>query len=186
MVKGTGGPTFQHFPDQPPPRTTSTSFNPDPLDTETSDHAPPTPHCSLTPPTLGACFHFAMSDQSAVPNGHAATATESPSPELPPEIEATLSRLSAYRNVRGVMIISRSTSAGVAAGVVQSTGSVFQGESGRKYAKVVENLAASVGAAVGEVDEGVRLSRFTNPWKYLPSWIRHHAPCALIARCSSD
>lgn len=74
---------------------------------------------------------------------------------IPPEIEATLSRLSAYRNVRGVMIISRTSSEGKTGGVVQSTGSVFEGEGGKKYAMVIESLVANVGNAVGEVDEGV-------------------------------
>ena len=74
---------------------------------------------------------------------------------VPPEIEATLSRLSAYRNVRGVMILSRSSSTGSSGGLLQSTGSVFEGEDGKRYATVVEKLVATVGSAVGEVDEGV-------------------------------
>ena len=95
----------------------------------------------------------------------------------PLEIEATLARLSAYRNVRGVMIVSREakeareTSAQAqvqgqgqgqgaqpSAGIVQSTGSVFEGESGRKYAAVVEGVAASVSVAVDDCDEGVGLA----------------------------
>lgn len=96
-----------------------------------------------------------------LPNGH----TPSTEPiQPPPEIEATLSRLSAYRNVRGVMILSRSTIGSTSAvpsgtgGIVQSTGSVFEGEGGKKYARVVEGLASSVSVAVGECDEGVSVS----------------------------
>ena len=96
-----------------------------------------------------------MSDTTAtsVLNGQA----QAPPPAVnpPPELEATLSRLSAYRNVRGVMILSRATYGGETGGVVQSTGPVFEGEGGRKYARVVEGLVASVGSAVAEVDEGV-------------------------------
>ncbi|WVR08960.1 hypothetical protein IAU60_006019 [Kwoniella sp. DSM 27419] len=98
----------------------------------------------------------------------------------PPEIESTLARLSAYRNVRGVMILSRQApvtvtsaasdgldeskealsgdSAGASlGGIVQSTGSAFEGEGGRKYASAVEGIVASVSRAVGDVDPGDEL-----------------------------
>jgi hypothetical protein len=95
-----------------------------------------------------------MSETSfSLQNGHAEDSEHS---QPPPEIESTLARLSAYRNVRGVMIISRSSDiSGAAGGVIQHTGSVFEGESGRKYARVVEGLVRSVSTAVTEVDEGV-------------------------------
>lgn len=96
-----------------------------------------------------------MSESSfSVPNGHAEQLEHS---QPPSEIESTLARLSAYRNVRGVMIISRSSGlSGPSGGVVQHNGSVFEGDSGKKYARVVEGLVRSVSAAVTEVDEGVR------------------------------
>lgn len=88
----------------------------------------------------------------------------------PPEIEATLSRLSAYRHVKGVMILSRSTPspasanegpnpqfAGGQGGIVQSTGAAFEGESGRRYAHVVEEIVGQVAKAVEDVDAGVSL-----------------------------
>lgn len=104
---------------------------------------------------------MAETEAGPIANGHVRTASipdVRDSAQLPPEIESTLARLSAYRNVRGVMILSRgSTAAGTTAGVVQSTGSVFEGESGKKYARVVEGLVASVGNAVTEVDDAVRL-----------------------------
>ena len=77
----------------------------------------------------------------------------------PPEIEATLSRLSAYRNVRGVMILSRvrgsGENTGTEGGIVQSSGAVFDGESGKKYAKGVEGIVESVGSAVAACENGV-------------------------------
>lgn len=102
----------------------------------------------------------------------ASTSTLPTSIPPPPEIEATLSRLSAYRNVKGVMILSRSvlstthltengssgastSSSAGRGGIVQSTGSVFEGEGGKKYAQAVEDVVARVSKAVGEVDEGV-------------------------------
>ena len=111
---------------------------------------------------------MATESPATLPNGHEATlATKSSSNNLsnlappPPEIEATLSRLSAYRNVRGVMIVSRTGGYPVAGpgstsgGIVQSSGSVFEGESGKRYARVVEGLVASVSVAVEEVEQGV-------------------------------
>ncbi|WVQ81076.1 hypothetical protein IAT38_003198 [Cryptococcus sp. DSM 104549] len=105
-----------------------------------------------------------------------ATETIQPTPApAPPEIESTLARLSAYRNVRGVMILTRThvvgpngapngaalgAEAGSSSGdggIVQSTGTVFEGESGRRYASAVEGIVLSVGRAVGECDEGDEL-----------------------------
>ena len=113
------------------------------------------------------------SAEPALTNGHAPSANTSQHVDAivtPPEIEATLSRLAAYRNVRGVMILSRShpaaasssASAGQAAstlvpdGIVQSTGAVFEGESGKTYAAALHSVVEGVTRAVGECDPGVR------------------------------
>lgn len=99
-----------------------------------------------------------------IPNGSVSSATVPSTPITtaaapaaptapPPEIEATLSRLSAYRNVRGVMILARA--GGTGSGIIQSTGSVFEGESGRKYAGSLEAVVAATAGAVSAVDEGV-------------------------------
>ncbi|WVF65433.1 hypothetical protein IAT40_000160 [Kwoniella sp. CBS 6097] len=113
----------------------------------------------------------------------ASASASAPAPALaapPPEIESTLSRLSAYRNVRGVMVLSRasspstsqpqtngsnhpsssaSISAGAAGGggIIQTTGSVFEGDGGRKYAKAVEGIVSSVSKAIGDCEEGDEL-----------------------------
>ncbi|KAK4685906.1 dynein light chain roadblock-type, partial [Tremellales sp. Uapishka_1] len=86
-----------------------------------------------------------MSTLEPLPNGHA------PETQPPPEIEATLARLSAYRNVRGVMILSRT------GGIIQSHGTVFEGESGKKYARALGGMVKSVQGAVGECDQGDEL-----------------------------
>ncbi|RSH95197.1 hypothetical protein EHS25_000283 [Saitozyma podzolica] len=126
-------------------------------------------------------------DSTALANGHltsplaASTSStslptaSSPSVPTPPEIESTLSRLSAYRNVRGVMILTRrpspsisapsdtssTTAAGAGAssigGIIHFTGSVFEGEGGKRYAKAVEGVVASTARAVNECDEGDEL-----------------------------
>ncbi|GMK54233.1 hypothetical protein CspeluHIS016_0108190 [Cutaneotrichosporon spelunceum] len=75
---------------------------------------------------------------------------------LPPEIEATLARLSAYRAVRGVMILARAAG-GAGGGIVQSTGAVFDGDSGRRYAGAVERVVAATTSAVATVEEGDQL-----------------------------
>lgn len=78
--------------------------------------------------------------------------------QLPPEIEATLSRLSSYRSVRGVMILSRTAGAGAGGGlggIVQCTGSIFEEESGKKYATMVEGLVEAAAKGVAECDQGV-------------------------------
>ncbi|WVW79484.1 hypothetical protein I302_101453 [Kwoniella bestiolae CBS 10118] len=99
----------------------------------------------------------------------------------PPEIESTLSRLSSYRNVRGVMILSRSSpstssvhtnssqnqnqnqneNTGVGntgvGGIIQTSGNAFDGESGRKYAKAVEDIVNGVGKALTACEDGDEL-----------------------------
>ncbi|WWC91092.1 uncharacterized protein L201_006033 [Kwoniella dendrophila CBS 6074] len=94
----------------------------------------------------------------------------------PPEIESTLSRLSSYRNVRGVMILSRASSTttapttsdntsitennggiGGTGGIIQTTGNVFEGESGRKYAKAVESIVGNVSKALNDCEKGDEL-----------------------------
>ena len=89
----------------------------------------------------------------------------------PPEIEATLARLSAYRNVRGVMILSRSitphatsptnpidiaeSSRSESSGILRRSGSVFEGDGGKKYAKAVEEIVTGVRKAVASCEEDV-------------------------------
>lgn len=110
---------------------------------------------------------MSLTDSVRLSNGHlrsssalSSSSSTSPSARVPPQIEATLSRLSAYRNVRGVMILSRrsateNASSGSGGAIIQSTGTVFDGESGRKYAKALEGVVANVAQAVGDCDEGV-------------------------------
>lgn len=68
----------------------------------------------------------------------------------PTDVQATLSRLSAYKNVQGVLILSRT-----GGGIIQSSGSVFDGDKGKKYGKVVAGMVEGVGKAVGVLEEGV-------------------------------
>jgi dynein light chain roadblock-type len=111
--------------------------------------------------------------------------TSTSQPILAPEIEQTLARLSAYRNVRGVMILSRrsrhapplahegsapghgpsqgaaaqegvGTGQGVA-GILSSTGSVFEGESGKRYAQAVEGIVSAAAIGLDDCDPGVSL-----------------------------
>lgn len=77
-----------------------------------------------------------------------------------PEIEATLARLSAYRNVRGVMVLTHSrptahTSNIPDTAILQTTGTVFEGDGGKKYASAVESIVEGVINALKECDENV-------------------------------
>jgi dynein light chain roadblock-type len=127
------------------------------------------------------------------PNGQSSTNANA---DPPPELEATLARLSAYRSVRGVMILSRKggpsvvsdafagssragpgvegarnggngmagggrraggEDAGVGAGggIVMSTGTVFEGEGGKRYATSLERVVESMSRCVVECEHGV-------------------------------
>lgn len=67
----------------------------------------------------------------------------------PPEIESTITRLSSYRNVKGVLILARGGA------LIQTSGSAFEGEAGRTYAGSVKRMVEAVRVAVNEADEGV-------------------------------
>jgi hypothetical protein len=45
-------------------------------------------------------------------------------------------------------------------GILQSTGSVFEGDSGKRYAKSLEGVVGSVAGVVGECVEGVSRAVF--------------------------
>lgn len=76
---------------------------------------------------------------------------------LPPSgtdsLEDTISRLSNYRNVHGVMILSRQ------GGLIRTEGDAFEGAQGRVYAKAVKGIVEGVRTGIVEVDEGVSGSR---------------------------
>lgn len=109
-------------------------------------------------------------DTSALPTPAAnplAASTSSAHAPPPPEIDVTFQRLSAYRNVRGVMVLARSawstatpaagavSAASGTSGIVQSSGTVFEGESGRRYAGALEAVVNATAGAVAACDEGV-------------------------------
>lgn len=114
-----------------------------------------------------------MSETIHQPNGLSDSTSVPPSTSVvvPPEIESTLSRLSAYRSVKGVMILSRApapspssttgsapgsgTTASGLGGIIQCTGAIFEDESGQRYATMVEGLVAAAAKGVGECDQGV-------------------------------
>ena len=58
------------------------------------------------------------------------------------------------------MIISRGvlvgdSQDGLGTGIIQSTGAVFEGEDGSRYANALESVVAGVTRAVDECDQGV-------------------------------
>lgn len=54
--------------------------------------------------------------------------------------------------------MTRDSNGSGSGGIVQSTGPVFEGESGRRYAGALQAVVAATAGAVAAVDEGV--SRF--------------------------
>ncbi|KAH7925052.1 hypothetical protein BV22DRAFT_1012040 [Leucogyrophana mollusca] len=66
---------------------------------------------------------------------------------MPPELEQTLSMLSAHRSVLGYLLLSR----GDQVSIIRHSGVVFEGEQGRKYASVIGKIVESVQAGLEEV-----------------------------------
>lgn len=65
------------------------------------------------------------------------------------EIDQTLSRLSAYKNVRGVLVLTRPGA------ILRQSGPAFDGDRGKVYAKVVLNMVDAIAKGIEEADEGV-------------------------------
>ncbi|KAJ1310772.1 hypothetical protein OPQ81_009293 [Rhizoctonia solani] len=69
------------------------------------------------------------------------------SPNVPPEIEYTLSRLSGHKNVRGVLLLASQGA------IIRHTGVAFEGEQGRKYAIAVKKIVDCCSTNLEEVGE---------------------------------
>lgn len=65
----------------------------------------------------------------------------------PLEVEQTIARLSAHKTVRGVMICSREGP------IIRQSGSVFEGEQGKKYAAVVKKMVDACKTGLDEVND---------------------------------
>lgn len=109
-----------------------------------------------------------MGETGTLANGNATTSTATSTVDVvvPAEVENTLNRLSAYRHVRGVMILARSQASTPASsnndpnipatgGIIQFTGNVFEGDSGKKYAHALEGVVGTVAQAITDCEEGV-------------------------------
>ncbi|KZO91990.1 hypothetical protein CALVIDRAFT_488189, partial [Calocera viscosa TUFC12733] len=68
------------------------------------------------------------------------------------EADTLITRLSAHRAVRGVLIISNPEHA-----IIRASGPMFDGEEGRKYARVIGRVVRVVREGVQEVGEGDEL-----------------------------
>ncbi|TFK34007.1 hypothetical protein BDQ12DRAFT_614152 [Crucibulum laeve] len=69
---------------------------------------------------------------------------------MSPELEQTLSMLSAHRSVLGYLLITR----GLHPSIIRHSGVVFEGEHGRKYAAVVGRIVESVQGGLEELNPG--------------------------------
>lgn len=85
---------------------------------------------------------------------HTPTMSSQSNSDVPLEVQQTLTRLSAYKNVRGILITARASG-----GIVQQSGTAFEGEKGKEYGRVVAGMVAAVSMGVGQLDEGVSRRR---------------------------
>jgi len=76
------------------------------------------------------------------------TASNASSVAPSPELDALLNRLTSHRAVRGVLILSRDNA------IIRHSGTMFEGEEGKKYAKVVGRVVRVVREGLNEVTEG--------------------------------
>ncbi|VDC05839.1 unnamed protein product [Peniophora sp. CBMAI 1063] len=70
-----------------------------------------------------------------------------PTIPTPPELEQTLAMLSGHRSVLGYLLLSR----GQPCSIIRSSGVVFEGESGKKYATAIARMVEEVQGALVEV-----------------------------------
>ncbi|CAK5270443.1 unnamed protein product [Mycena citricolor] len=66
---------------------------------------------------------------------------------MTPELESTLSLLSSHRSVLGYILVSR----GHPVSIIRHSGSVFDGEQGRRYASAIGRIVESVSTGLEEV-----------------------------------
>ncbi|KAJ7577543.1 hypothetical protein C8J56DRAFT_798853 [Mycena floridula] len=66
---------------------------------------------------------------------------------MSPELEQTLSMLSAHRSVLGYMLLSR----GFPVSIIRHSGVIFDGEQGRKYAGAIGKMVEGVQSGLEEV-----------------------------------
>jgi dynein light chain roadblock-type len=69
---------------------------------------------------------------------------------MPPELESVLALLTSHRSVLGYLLLSRTHPVSI----IRHSGVVFDGEQGRRYAKVIERIVESVQAGLEEVSGG--------------------------------
>jgi len=106
---------------------------------------PQSPAFSQSSSTQGGA---SLTTAAAAGTGAVAAAPQAPAP---PEVESTLTRLSAHRNVRGVLILSRQGP------IIRHSGGIFEGEQGRKYAAAVKRIVDCCKAGLDDIEEGDEL-----------------------------
>ncbi|PWN19350.1 hypothetical protein BCV69DRAFT_283985 [Microstroma glucosiphilum] len=133
----------------------------------------PPPRGSPMPPaaSLGSVSAGPSSDAPSV-HSNATTAASMASPSSssapnqvtapPPEVEATLSKLTAHKNVTGCLVLTRPDALIIRAGgrdfEPSGPGAHDRSERLRRVVRMVKSAVEGLGASVGEVDEGDELS----------------------------
>ena len=101
----------------------------------------------------------------SAPNTSTTSAPLSHAP--PPELEQALAQLSSHRTVLGYITLSRS----IPFSIIKSSGVVFEGEQGKKYASAVEKIVNAVEGSLTELSangrDTVSINRSPLPSSYL-------------------
>ncbi|PWN97210.1 hypothetical protein FA09DRAFT_330842 [Tilletiopsis washingtonensis] len=118
------------------------------------------PHARLSPSALALKPHNLTTSPPPPGSPMPPTAPLSASaPSPPPEVEATLSKLTAHRNVTGCLILSRPDAlvirAGGAAFDPSGPGAHGRAEKLRKVTRMVRNVVACLGTEIPDTEEGV-------------------------------
>ncbi|KAL4073606.1 hypothetical protein J3A83DRAFT_2576398 [Scleroderma citrinum] len=100
---------------------------------------------------ISTSMNTSLASASTGPSGSTSTAPSTYAGHghstMPPELEQTLSMLSAHRSVLGYMLLSR----GEQVSIIRHSGVVFEGEQGKRYAAVIRRIVESVQAGLEEV-----------------------------------
>ncbi len=101
-----------------------------------------------------------MADAATARTSFIATSSSSatnpaPTAEISPELSQTLALLSTHRSVLGYILLAHPHHLGGGVSIIRSSGVIFDGDAGRKYAAVIARIVDSVRDGMEEVGEEV-------------------------------
>ncbi|KAF9020550.1 hypothetical protein BDZ89DRAFT_1072172 [Hymenopellis radicata] len=96
-----------------------------------------------------------MADTATARTSFIATSATNTAPtaEISPELSQTLALLSTHRSVLGYILLAHPHHLGGGVSIIRSSGVIFDGDAGRKYAAVIARIVDSVRDGMEEVGE---------------------------------